>query len=202
MLRSSVLDGILAGVMIAMGGSVFLACENKVVGAVLFTVALLSICLFGFSLYTGKVGFLVQDHSGKALSSTFLGLLGNLIGTVLMGLVVTAALPNLHEAAIAACEKRMLQTPVQTLLRGFLCGILMYTAVWAYREKKTIAGIVFCIPVFILSGFEHSIADMFYFALAGAFRLSSTWFLLLVVIGNSLGGMLIPGIQALKGRQP
>ena len=112
MLRSSVLDGILAGVMIAMGGSVFLACENKVVGAVLFTVALLSICLFGFSLYTGKVGFLVQDHSGKALSSTFLGLLGNLIGTVLMGLVVTAALPNLHEAAIAACEKRMLQTPV------------------------------------------------------------------------------------------
>ncbi|MBR6424755.1 MAG: formate/nitrite transporter family protein [Oscillospiraceae bacterium] len=202
MLRSSVLDGILAGVMIAMGGSVFLACENKVVGAVLFTVALLSICLFGFSLYTGKVGFLVQDHSGKALSSTFLGLLGNLIGTVLMGLVVTAALPNLHEAAIAACEKRMLQTPVQTLLRGFLCGILMYTAVWAYREKKTIAGIVFCIPVFILSGFEHSIADMFYFALAGAFRLSSAWFLLLVVIGNSLGGMLIPGIQALKGRQP
>ena len=129
MLRSSVLDGILAGVMIAMGGSVFLACENKVVGAVLFTVALLSICLFGFSLYTGKVGFLVQDHSGKALSSTFLGLLGNLIGTVLMGLVVTAALPNLHEAAIAACEKPMLQTPVQTLLRGFLCGILMYTAV-------------------------------------------------------------------------
>ena len=75
----------------------------------------------------------------------------------------------------------------------------MYTAVWVYREKKTPLGILFCIPVFILAGFEHSIADMFYFALAGLYRLRSLWFLLLVVLGNSLGGLFIPCLQALKG---
>ena len=77
--------------------------------------------------------------------------------------------------------------------------MLMYTAVWSFRERKTPLGILFCIPVFVLSGFEHSIADMFYFALAGLFRLQSLWFLLLVVLGNSLGGLFIPFLQRLKG---
>lgn len=199
MLRSSLIDGILAGAMVSIGGTVLLSCENKVVGAVLFCIALLSICWFGFNLYTGKVGFLLADHSRANLSLTFTGLLGNALGTLLFGLLIAAALPQLREAALAACGKRLTQLPWQTLLRGFFCGMLMYTAVWSFRERKTPLGILFCIPVFVLSGFEHSIADMFYFALAGLFRLQSLWFLLLVVLGNSLGGLLIPFLQRLKG---
>ena len=199
MLRGSLIDGVLAGAMVSIGGAVLLSCDNKVVGAVLFCIALLSICWFGFNLYTGKVGFLLADHSGAALTQAFLGLLGNALGTLLFGLMIAAALPPLREAALAACEKRLMQLPWQTLLRGFFCGMLMYTAVWVYRERKTPLGILFCIPVFILSGFEHSIADMFYFALAGLFRLQSLWFLLLVVLGNSLGGLFIPFLQRLKG---
>ena len=199
MLRNYILDGILAGGMVSIGGAVLLSCDNRYVGALLFCIALLSICWFGFNLYTGKVGFLLANHSGAALREAFLGLLGNALGTLLFGLLVACALPQLREAAIAACEKRLMQLPLQTLVRGFGCGILMYTAVWVYREKKTPLGILFCIPVFILAGFEHSIADMFYFALAGLFRLQSLWFLLLVVLGNSLGGLFIPFLQSLKG---
>ena len=199
MLRSSLIDGVLAGAMVSIGGAVLLSCENKVVGAVLFCIALLSICWFGFNLYTGKVGFLLADHSRANLSLTFTGLLGNALGTLLFGLLIAAALPQLREAALAACGKRLMQLPWQTLLRGFFCGMLMYTAVWSFRERKTPLGILFCIPVFVLSGFEHSIADMFYFALAGLFRLQSLWFLLLVVLGNSLGGLFIPFLQRLKG---
>ena len=199
MLRGSLIDGVLAGAMVSIGGAVLLSCENKVVGAVLFCIALLSICWFGFNLYTGKVGFLLADHSRANLSLTFIGLLGNALGTLLFGLLIAAALPQLREAALAACDKRLMQLPWQTLLRGFFCGMLMYTAVWSFRERKTPLGILFCIPVFVLSGFEHSIADMFYFALAGLFRLQSLWFLLLVVLGNSLGGLFIPFLQRLKG---
>ena len=199
MLKGSLIDGVLAGAMVSIGGAALLSCDNKVVGAVLFCIALLSICWFGFNLYTGKVGFLLADHSRAALTQAFLGLLGNALGTLLFGLMIAAALPPLREAALAACEKRLMQLPWQTLLRGFFCGMLMYTAVWVYRERKTPLGILFCIPVFILSGFEHSIADMFYFALAGLFRLQSLWFLLLVVLGNSLGGLFIPFLQRLKG---
>lgn len=197
--KAPLLDGVLAGLMVSIGGAVLLSCENRVAGAVLFSVALLSICWFGFNLYTGKVGFLLRGHSKPELAAAFLGLLGNLLGTLFAGLLLASALPALREAALLACEKRLTQLPLQTLLRGFFCGVLMYTAVWVYREKKTVAGIVFCIPVFILAGFEHSIADMFYFALAGLYSLRSLGFILLVVLGNSLGGLFIPAVQALKG---
>ena len=199
MLRGSLIDGILAGAMVSIGGAALLSCDDKIVGAVLFCIALLSICWFGFNLYTGKVGFLLADHSRSALTQAFVGLAGNALGTLLFGLLVAAALPHLREAALTACDRRLTQLPWQTLLRGFFCGMLMYAAVWIYRERKTPLGILFCIPVFILSGFEHSIADMFYFALAGLFRLKSLWFLLLVVLGNSLGGLFIPFLQRLKG---
>ena len=201
MLRANLIDGFLSGTMIAIGGSVLLACDNRYLGAGLFTVALLSICLFGFNLYTGKVGFLVRDHSRDTLLSTFSGLLGNILGTFFMGLLIGLALPKQVDSAALACINRLGQTGVQTLIRGFFCGILMYTAVWVYREKGRIVGILFCVPVFILAGFEHSIADMFYFSLARCFEARSLLFLLLVVLGNSLGGMFIPLMQVLKGKR-
>ena len=199
MLRRDLIDGVLAGFLVSIGGAVLLSCDNRYSGAFLFCIALLTICWFGFNLYTGKVGFLAKDHSKAALSTAYVGLLGNFLGTLLAGLLVFLAVPALREAALAACEKRLTQLPMQTVIRGFFCGILMYAAVWIYREKKTALGILFCIPVFILSGFEHSIADMFYFALAGLFNTRALVFILLVVLGNSLGGLFIPAIQSLKG---
>ena len=63
MLIREVVKGALAGLCVSIGGCVFLACDNKVVGAFLFSVALLTICYFGFSLYTGKIGYIVESHS-------------------------------------------------------------------------------------------------------------------------------------------
>ena len=200
MLRRDLIDGVLAGCLVSIGGTVLLSCDNRYAGALLFCIALLSICWFGFNLYTGKGGVLALDHGKKALSTASIGLRGNCLGTLLMGFLIFRALPALREAALAACEKRLTQLPLQTLLRGCFCGVLMFVAVWSYREKKTIVGILFCIPVFVLSGFEHSIADMFYFSLAGTvFRPESLLFLLLVILGNSLGGLFIPCLQLLRG---
>ena len=61
-------NGILAGILIAIGGSVFLACYgdgslvSRTVGAVFFSVALLCICYKGYSLFTGKVGYIPEKH--------------------------------------------------------------------------------------------------------------------------------------------
>ena len=71
------LSGVQAGIMISIGGAVFLACDNKYVGAALFTVALLTICIRGYSLYTGKIGFIPEKHDKEAFSVLLLGLLGN-----------------------------------------------------------------------------------------------------------------------------
>ena len=198
MLRK-LLSGVAAGVCISLGGSVFLACENKIVGSVFFCVALLCICYKGYALFTGKVGFIPEKHGKEELSVLFLGLLGNLIGTVLCGLLVSVALPNLSETAAAICNTKLDQPILSTLIRGFFCGVLMYLAVSIFRDKQKSIGILFCIPVFILSGFEHSIADMFYFACGKVFTCNSLLFILLVVLGNAVGGMLLPIITMKKG---
>ena len=186
------LSGLSAGILISIGGAVYLACENKYVGAVLFSVALLCICYKGYSLYTGRVGYIPEKHDKDAFSSLFLGLAGNAAGTVVCGLAVRYALPRLGEAAETLCDAKLAQTVPQTLVRAFFCGVLMYLAVSIFRYKKTPIAILFCIPVFILSGFEHSIADIFYFAAGGLFTLPVLGFVCAVILGNSVGGVLLP----------
>ena len=191
-------NGILAGICISIGGTVFLSCENRYVGAVLFSVALLCICYQGYALFTGKVGFLPEKHDKDAFSVLLLGLLGNLIGTVVCGYLVRYALPAVGEAASAACLKRLTQVLPATIIRGVFCGVLMYLAVAVFRDKKTPLGIFFCIPVFILCGFEHSIADMFYFAASGIVSAQAFLFILVVIVGNAIGGMLLPLLAKIK----
>ena len=190
-----VLSGVCAGLLITLGGSVFLACKDRYVGAVLFSVALLCICMKGYALFTGKVGFIVTKHDREDWSQLLLCLLGNLLGTVLGGLLVRCALPDLGAAAQTLCVGKLAQTGLQTFLRGMFCGVLMYLAVSIYRDRKDVIGILFCIPVFILSGFEHSIADMFYFAAAGSVSTEGFVFIWLVILGNSLGGILLPILE-------
>lgn len=197
MLKRSLSLAIAAGIFISIGGAVFLSCENSVVGAVFFSVALLSICFMGLYLFTGKVGFLAVSHTGREIAEVSLTLLGNLIGTFLGGILVSAAKPKLMENAIARCLPRLEMGVLSILITAFFCGILMYTAVAIYKEKGSPLGIFFCVPVFIISGFEHSIADMFYFFCARMFSGEVFLFLLLVVIGNAVGGMFIPALRRL-----
>ena len=193
MLRK-VTSGVAAGILVSIGGAVFLSCDNRYVGAVLFSVALLCICLKGYSLFTGRVGYIPEQHDRETVSALFLGLLGNFIGTLICGLLARFAVPAIGTAAETACAARLTQAPLQTLVRGLFCGMLMYLAVSTYREKNTPLGILFCIPVFILCGFEHSIADMFYFTASGIVSLRAFAFIWIVILGNALGGMLLPVI--------
>ena len=194
--------GIIAGILISIGGTVYLSCENKAVGAVLFAVALLCICMLGYNLFTGKICYIPEKHDKEAFSRLLLGLLGNLIGTVACGYAVRYAIPAVGAAAETACAARLTaQLFPQTLIRAIFCGILIYLAVEIYNKHKNIAGIVFCIPVFILSGFEHSIADMFYFAASGIVSAKAFGFIWTVILGNTVGGMLLPLLSKLGGKQ-
>lgn len=197
---NKILSGVSAGVLISIGGSVFLACDNKYVGAIMFSVALLCICLKGYSLYTGKIGFIPEKHDKEAFSVLLLGLLGNLIGTVICGYAIRYALPALGDTAEKICTLKLEQSFPQTVIRGIFCGVLMYLAVSIFRDKQKVIGILFCIPVFILAGFEHSIADMFYFAASGIVSVSAFVFIVAVILGNTVGGMLLPVLMRTKAK--
>lgn len=190
-----IIYGFLAGAMISIGCAVYLACQNKYVGAVMFSVALLSICYKGYNLYTGRIGFIVNNHAKDDFHSLLLGLLGNTIAMMAFGALLGLALPNLKETAIGVVQAKLSQTFLSALIRATFCGILMYVAVSLYREKKTVVGIIFCIPVFILSGFEHSIADMGYFAVAGEWSAKGLGYIWTIILGNTIGAMLFPALK-------
>lgn len=190
-----IIYGFLAGAMISIGCAVYLACQNKYVGAVMFSVALLTICYKGYNLYTGKIGFIVNNHSKDDFHSLLLGLLGNTLAMMAFGALLGLAIPSLKETAIGVVGAKLSQTFLSALIRAIFCGILMYIAVSLYREKKTIVGIIFCIPVFILSGFEHSIADMGYFAVAGEWSAKGLGYIWTIILGNTLGAMLFPALK-------
>ena len=194
-------SGICAGILISIGGSIFLSCENKIVGALLFTVALLCICYKGYSLFTGKVGYLPEKADKEAFSVLLLGLLGNAIGTIACGYLLRFAIPAIGTAAETLCSGKLeTQALWQTFVRAIFCGVLMYLAVSIFRDSKTPIGILFCIPVFILSGFEHSIADLYYFAASGIVSLRAFAFLWTVIAGNAVGGVLL-GLLMKIGRK-
>lgn len=195
-----IVDGFLAGMLISIGGAVFLACymENKYVGAVLFSVALLCICIKGYSLYTGKIGYLPKNRNKESVSVLLLGLLGNVLATTAFGFLLAFVFPSLKEVALGLCNGKLGQGYPFGLLRAFMCGILVYLAVDIYRADHSVLGIVFCIPVFILSGYEHSIADMFYFATSGIVSWEAFGYLWMIVIGNSVGALVIPALVAVR----
>lgn len=197
MVRKYLTSGILAGIVIGIGGAVYLACDSRYIGALLFTTGLLSICALGFSLFTGKIGFMVVRHEREDYIELFLGLLGNFIGASLTGCAIAAATPARMEKALEICTVKLTVPFLSVFILAFFCGILVYLAVVIYREKQNVLGIFFCIPTFILAGFEHSIADMFYFAASGIVSPPAFLFILVVLVGNTAGGMLIPALRLL-----
>ena len=191
-----IFSGIVAGLLISIGGAVFLSCQDKVVGSVAFTIGLLGVCYYGANLYTGRIGYLFDKHDKDGLTDLVFGLIGNLIATTLCGLLLQG---TKGEAAAPLCAAKLAQAPLETVIRGAFCGILVYVAVNLFRDKKTPLGILIGIPVFILSGFEHSIADAFYFAAAGDFSGKAIVFILLVVLGNSIGALAFDRLLFMAG---
>jgi len=200
MLRK-ILDGVSAGLMISIGCAVYLACEVKFVGAIFFAVALLTICFKGYSLFTGKVGYMIEKHGKEQWSVLLLGLLGNAIATCLFGYVLGLAIPSLTQSAVVLFDAKMTQELYQTFIRAIFCGVLMYVAVSIYRDNKSLSGIFFAVPVFILSGFEHSIANMCYFAISHVASFDAFIYIIVVILGNALGGILLPLLSLNKSKE-
>ena len=188
-------DGLLAGFMVSFGSAIFLACDVKYVGAFLFCIALVVICNEGYNLFTGKVGYMVENHKKEDFSVLLIGLFGNAVVTCLAGMAIAYAVPEIGEKALVLCTAKLEQEFFQTLIRAIFCGILMYLAVCLVQEHHTPLGIFFCIPVFSLSGDEHSIANMFYFGASGIVSLEAFKFICVAILGNSIGGMLFPVLK-------
>ena len=192
----------LAGVCISIGGTVSLSSDNRYAGAFLFSLGLLTILSFGLNLFTGKVGYLLENKPSY-LGELGVIWLGNLAGTGISALCVsfTKIYAPLREKVAATVAAKSADTLLSLFILGIGCGICMYIAVNSYKTQEGFLKallVVLPVMVFIISGFEHCIADMFYFWLAGEISPGALLRIVIISLGNSAGALIIPAAKLIR----
>jgi formate/nitrite transporter FocA (FNT family) len=168
------MKSVLAGISIAIGAYINLKLGG-IAGAIFFAVGLYLVCNFQLNLYTGKVGY-------SGIINNLPILCGNIVGSILLYLYPT------ENAQILILNK--LNIPLYiTFINAVICGVLIYAAVEAFKRHKDYM-IAICVPGFILFGAEHCIADICYIASAHMISLDILLFILIVILGNSIGSLL------------
>ena len=190
----TLLYGVLAGGCIGIGGAGFLSVDNRVMGALMFSVGLFTILTFGFNLFTGKVCYVFEKNRRYALGLPVMWA-GNLLGAWLTAkaLQVTRLAPAMMEKAAAACQVKLDDSLLSIFVLSFMCNILIYVAVDGYNNSNLELGkylaVFYGVIVFIVEGFEHCVANMFYFSMANMWS-GETWICVIVMsLGNAAGGI-------------
>ena len=231
--------GIMAGMFIAMAavGANTASCliENpgiaKLVSGATFPVGLIMVLIAGSELFTGNSLIIVSVLAGEVKISQMLKnwlfvYLGNMVGSMLVaGICCAAGQYDLFAGVLAVTTIKTAAAKCsldfgKAILLGFMCNIFVCVAVWMSFGAKTVGGKIAAIfmPVmmFVVCGFEHCVANMYYIP-AGLFALLNpqyaelsadvsnvanlTWGnffarnLLPVTIGNVLGGVIMVGVM-------
>ncbi len=212
---------ILAGAFIAfagIGATIANVTVNKLAGACVFPAGLAMVVVAGSELFTGDNLMIVSLLDKKIRFGRMVGVLvivyiGNLIGSVIVAALASlgGTLGSVQEAVVSAAVSKAALGFGQAFVRGVMCNVLVCIAVWMAAAAKEpvgkIVGLYMPIMVFVLCGYEHCVANMYYLP-AGLFTAAKyglaadglTWGsalvknLLPVTLGNLVGGM---GVGAL-----
>ena len=171
---------ILAGICIGLGGAIFIKLGG-VIGACMFAFGLLTVVHFKLPLYTGTAGF-IQLSKFEEYKKMFIILLGNILGCILLSYMNIKGIDG-----TAIIQSRIDTSYLQCLLNAIGCGLIMTLIVKGGRDKNLLL-ILFGIPLFILLGFYHSIADTYYMMVTSD-ELRNVYFsrYLVIVAGNFIG---------------
>ena len=183
--KLNISSSILSGILIGIGVIINTFSSNKYVGAMLFSLALLSIIELKLQLFTGKIGYCINNK--MKISSYILILLYHCIGIIIPLFLFIISADNYKDyinIIINISNNKFNHSYIYLFINGIMCGILIFIAVYC---KKTIITI-FCIMTFILSGYEHCIADFPF--LFFNFSFSNFIKYIFIIIGNSVGAII------------
>ena len=175
-------QSIFAGILIGLGAFGYLALGG-IPGAVIFAFGLVGVVLSGTPLYTGRAGVMKLEET-PALVKIWLF---NILACVVIGLMVKIIGGEAADRAQTVVAGRLAQGPWRAFVRSIGCGLIIDIACWMYRSTKNLAPVLFGVPLFIVCGFYHSIADVVY--LVGAFKWdwAILWYYPAIVLGNYVG---------------
>ena len=190
--------GFMAGFVISLGGAAFLSLESKLAGALMFTVGLFAICSFGWNLFTGKLCYSIGKKPGY-LGFLALVWLANFAGAAAgASLLRLTRLTGAVERAQELCAVKLGDGLLSVFILAVFCNVLIYIAVEGYRsipyELGKYLAVFFGVSVFVVCGFEHCIANMFYITAAGMWSGEALVFILVNTAGNAVGGLLLPAL--------
>ncbi len=199
------LFGVFAGLAIGLGSFVFTIVSayltsiwGSIFASALFSIGLILVCTLGLQLYTGKVG-VVFDGREKLKENAInlpIMLVGNAIGAFALGIICHFIFMNVPEIADKITAISIGKTASNSVfLQGILCGTLVYIAVYFFKNLQNwgmkIIGIITAVTLFVYCGFQHCIANMFYFGMAFNWNIDMLWNLLIVILTNSIGALLV-----------
>ncbi len=180
------LKSVLAGLLIAIAGWAFLRIDEKSIGSLVFGIGLVAVIVLQANLYTGKIGYF--DNKNKII-----GLLVMLISNIVVAFLV-GLLYRMTVGYSIVMSTKLDKSWYRVFVDGIGCGACIYIAVEGYKQTKSFVPVILGVMAFILAGFEHCVADAFYF---GASEL--TWkglgYIGLIILGNTIGSLLIRFLQ-------
>jgi formate/nitrite transporter FocA (FNT family) len=158
------------------------------------------VCTFGMNLYTGKVGYLA-DGPIKNLRLVIISWCGNFVGMLGSSMILrtTRIGDTLAARGQELVDIKNADNVWSLFVLGIFCGMLMYVAVACYNRGKGkpgpnivgYLGIFLCVMMFIHCGFEHSIADMYYYMVSGNMFTGMGFAVIgMVTLGNAVGGVI------------
>ncbi len=204
---------VFGGIMVGIGGvglllslAVMGSATGKLVGAIVFSLAMFVVTTFGLYLITG-LSTRILTMGIKNLWSLPVSLFCNLIGIAFTALLV--AFSHLHGSAASTAKDLVAAKlcehgwAVHSLCSGVLCGMLIGLSVFLshYTFKKNLSatvGVIFPVFVFVFCGFDNSLANVFYILACGEITLQSVAYCFISLIGNLIGGILVSVLPLIK----
>jgi len=219
--RALVLQGILAGMFIAMGAVGYFKLVaytvdpglGKFLGALIFPTGIIAILLLGSELFTSDCMAILSVYKKSVKLGRFMKMLitvlcANLVGAIIMAYLCTGAgifSEHMLEIIIKSAVAKTSMPIDQMFISAVLCNIIVCSGVMMAYSAKTVIGkimaIWFPIAVFVLSGTEHIVANMFYIIMSYINGAAITVPSILtsfgvVALGNFIGGgIIIAGIN-------
>ena len=170
-----------AAILISLGNYALLKLGSPI-GPVIFALGLLGVCYMDLNLFTGKCGFVIENK--MKLTDLLIILIINLIAGYLIGLMYSTLDKEVFTAAVE--KVKTWDMSITFFLKSVMCGVIMYIAVFMYK-KGTPLGIIFGIPLFIFSGFQHCIANIITLGVARTFD----WSITICILGNFIGSLIM-----------
>lgn len=188
-------NSILSGFFIGIASFVYLN-VGGVIGALGFSLGLVLVCMFSANLFTVKAGEVdLKNELGKLFGVI---LVGNFIGCIITAGICSIPVISdvVGESLRKTLETRYSTTVLEAISKAVMCGVIIDCIVYAYKKTKNVVPVLLGVPVFILCGFYHSIADCFYYAL-GFFYDIKTYYAM--AASPFIGAPdYIPGLQYLE----